>query len=224
VADPQRLEELRRRVQKDPASLAFAQLAEECRRAGQCQEAVRVCREGLAHHPDYLSARVTLGRALLGLEHFDSAAAELTGVLRIAPENLAALRGLAEVHHRRGMTAEALEYYRAARALAPHDPEVAAAIEALEQPRSAAVAPAAPAPPETPEMHEPAPAVVAAAPPAGGNPNPTRGQDPARTTLVTPLLVQPDRQPAGAPEALRVLERWLSVIEARQSGVQEAGQ
>ena len=108
MADAQRLEELRRRVQRDPASLAFAQLAEECRRAGQFQEAVRVCREGLAHHPDYLSARVTLGRSLVGLEHYEQAAAELAGVLRVAPENLAALRGLAEAHERRGMDAEAL--------------------------------------------------------------------------------------------------------------------
>ena len=34
MADNQRIEDLRRRVQKDPASIAFAQLAEECRRAG----------------------------------------------------------------------------------------------------------------------------------------------------------------------------------------------
>ena len=96
MGDPQRLEELRHRVQRDPASLAFAQLAEECRRAGQFEEAVRVCREGLTHHPDYLSARVTLGRALIGLEQFEEGAAELSAVLHVAPENLAALHGLAE--------------------------------------------------------------------------------------------------------------------------------
>jgi len=57
MADSQRIEDLRRRVQKDPASIAFAQLAEECRRAGQHQESVDVCRAGLAIHPAYLSAR-----------------------------------------------------------------------------------------------------------------------------------------------------------------------
>ena len=65
VADNPRIEELRRRIQKDPASIAFAQLAEEHRRAGEFEEAVRVCRAGLAQHPAYLSARITLGRALL---------------------------------------------------------------------------------------------------------------------------------------------------------------
>jgi hypothetical protein len=41
----------------DPASIAFAQLAEECRRAGHNQEAVDVCRAGLELHPGYLSAQ-----------------------------------------------------------------------------------------------------------------------------------------------------------------------
>ena len=53
--------------------MAFAQLAEECRRAGANDEAVGICRAGLAHHPDYLSARVTLGRALIELGRLDEA-------------------------------------------------------------------------------------------------------------------------------------------------------
>jgi len=41
--------------------------AEELRRAGEYQEAVDTCRAGLRVHPGYLSARVTLGRALIEL-------------------------------------------------------------------------------------------------------------------------------------------------------------
>ena len=59
MSDTLRIENLRRRVQGDPASIAFAQLAEEHRRLAQYQEAVEVCRAGLAVHPTYLSARVT---------------------------------------------------------------------------------------------------------------------------------------------------------------------
>ncbi|HYB95070.1 MAG TPA: tetratricopeptide repeat protein, partial [Vicinamibacterales bacterium] len=86
--DDSRLIELRRRVQADPASTAFAQLAEEYRRAGDNEEAVRVCRAGLHHHPNYLSARVTLGRALLELGQLDDAQRELDAVLTSAPDNL----------------------------------------------------------------------------------------------------------------------------------------
>lgn len=96
-----RVEELRRRVQKDPASIAFAQLAEEHRRGGEYDEAIRICRAGLEQHPGYLSARVTLGRALLETGQFDEAQGELEYVLRAAPDNLAAIRALAEIHQRR---------------------------------------------------------------------------------------------------------------------------
>src|SRR5690242_13202220 len=112
MTDSSRIDDLRRRVQQDPASIAFAQLAEEYRRAGQLQEAVEVCRAGLAIHPGYLSARVTLGRAFLEQNHLDDAQRELEQVLKSAPENLAAIRGLAEIHHRRGQLSEALSQYR----------------------------------------------------------------------------------------------------------------
>jgi tetratricopeptide (TPR) repeat protein len=131
VADNQRIEDLRRRVQKDPASIAFAQLAEEYRRAGQFQEAVDVCRAGLKIHPGYLSARVTLGRALIELDHRDDAQAELELVLASAPENLAALRGLAEILHHRGALPEALVRYRAALALARNDPDLEQTVNEL---------------------------------------------------------------------------------------------
>jgi tetratricopeptide (TPR) repeat protein len=124
VTDDTRIEELRRRLQKDPASIAFAQLAEELRRAGRFKESIEACRAGLGKHPGYLSARVTLGRALLEVGELDSAQAELTGVLRTAPENLAAIRGLAEVHRRKGELPEALEQYRAAFDLARNDPGI----------------------------------------------------------------------------------------------------
>jgi len=101
VSDFSRIEDLRRRVQKDPASIAFAQLAEEHRRAGQFEEAVDVASAGLAHHPAYLSARVTLGRALLELGRLDEAAAEFEYVVRTAPDNLTAVRQLADIHQRR---------------------------------------------------------------------------------------------------------------------------
>jgi predicted Zn-dependent protease len=96
-----RITELRRRIEKDPASIVFAQLAEEHRRAGEYEEAIRVCRAGLVHHPAYLSARVTLGRALLDTAVFEEARAELEYVLRAAPDNLGAIRALSDLHHRR---------------------------------------------------------------------------------------------------------------------------
>jgi len=124
VAENPRIEELRRRVQKDEASIAFAQLAEEYRRAGRFEEAIDTCRTGLAHHPGYLSAHVTLGRALIETGDLQSAQEELKRVLAAAPENLAAIKGLAEILHRRGQLQEALALYHHALEFAPHDPEL----------------------------------------------------------------------------------------------------
>ncbi len=133
MAEGSRLEDLRRRVQQDPSSIAFAQLAEEYRRAGMFQEAVDVCRAGLGVHPAYLSARVTLGRALVELHQYEAAQQELQQVLRSAPDNLAAVRGLADLLHRQGSLSDALVQYRAALTLVRHDPDLEQTIADLER-------------------------------------------------------------------------------------------
>ena len=133
MADNPRIEELRRRVQQDPASIAFAQLAEEYRRGGCYEEAIAVCRAGLAIHAGYLSARVTLGRALLEVNDLEAAHAELDYVLKNAPDNLAAIRGVAEIHHRRGQLTEALVFYRSALALAKHDPDLEQTVDEISR-------------------------------------------------------------------------------------------
>jgi tetratricopeptide (TPR) repeat protein len=118
--DTTRFEKLKRRVQRDPASISFAALAEECRRLGRFEEAIETCRAGLLRHPAYVSARVTLGRALVEVGEYDAAASELEQVLRVAPENLAAIRALAEIHHRRTEMPETIDQYDSAtKAVAP---------------------------------------------------------------------------------------------------------
>ncbi len=82
-------------------------------------------------HPGYLSARVTLGRSLIEVGDLDAAEAELSLVLRSASENLSAMRGLAEIHHRRGQLPEALKFYRSALGLAKHDPDLEQTIDEI---------------------------------------------------------------------------------------------
>jgi len=146
MPDSAGLEDLRGRVRKDPGSIAFAQLAEELRRAGRYQEAVGAFRAGLTIHQGYLSARVTLGRTLIELDRLDEAQDELELVVKSAPENLAAIRGLADIHRRRGALGEALTEYRTALTLARHDPDLERTVEDLSRelapPPAAAPAPA----------------------------------------------------------------------------------
>jgi tetratricopeptide (TPR) repeat protein len=201
VADNQRIEDLRRRIQKDPASIAFAQLAEEHRRAGQLQEAVDVCRAGLAIHPGYLSARVTLGRALLELHKLDDAQAELELVLKSAPENLAAIRGLAEIFHRRGALTDALTQYRAALNLARNDPDLEQIVAELTR----ELAPKGRQPVDglsfaqiQQELLTHAPAPLTAPPPASA---PAAVSPSMPSPARTPVLVPPPASPSVAPPA-----------------------
>jgi len=79
---------------------AFGGIAERFRRAGDLDRAVALCRDGLKKFPDHLSARVTLGWALLDQGKYEDARIELEQALKRAPDNLAAIRGLAELHDR----------------------------------------------------------------------------------------------------------------------------
>ncbi len=128
---------------------AFGGIAERFRRAGDLERAVALCRDGLKKFPDHLSARVTLGWALLDLGRYDEAQVELEQVLKRAPDNLAAIRGLAELHERaENAVVVPLEDQEAA--------EIAQAIESVVGPVHQAEAVRAPVE-KAPVVHEPAP-------------------------------------------------------------------
>ncbi len=152
MADNPRIEELKRRVQLDPASIAFAALAEEYRRAERYEEAIETCTAGLVRHPSYLSAHVTLGRALMEVGRLQEAQQELEFVLELAPENLAAIRGLAEIHHRLGDDHEHQDFHRPEQqpaAMQPPDAAPGPPISIAEvQAAAAGVAPLPPAQPD----------------------------------------------------------------------------
>ncbi len=191
MADSPRLEELRRRVQADPASIAFAALAEEYRRAQQPAEAIETARAGLARHPSYVTARVTLGRALLETGAVDEARRELEQALASAPENLAAIRCLTELHWRQGNVERARELARRGTVLAPADHEFRRLADAIAQPAE-----------PTPRVEGPPPASPSS-PPA------------ALAVDASALAVR------FADPAVPRLERWLDALDrarARRAG------
>ena len=150
MANP-RIDELRGRLQREPGSRLFAQLAEELRKDGDLTEAIRVARSGLALHPNYPSARLTLGRALIESGNLTAARTELESVMRGAPDNILASRMLAECLEGLGDLGAALLQFRAALRLSPGDRQIEGQIRALEQrlagpppPRPAASAGAGP--------------------------------------------------------------------------------
>ena len=127
-----RIDELRRRLERDPGSRLFAQLAEELRKNGELVEAIRVARAGLAVHSSYPSARLTLGRALLETGDATTARAELESVLRDAPDNILASRYLAQARETLGDLKGALDQYQKTLLMAPGDQQVQAHLSAVE--------------------------------------------------------------------------------------------
>jgi tetratricopeptide (TPR) repeat protein len=236
VSGNSRLDDLRRRVEKDPASIAFAQLAEEYRRAGELQQAVEICQAGLAVHPGYLSARVTLGRALIELNQLEDAEVEIGRVLKSAPDNLAAIRGLAEIHHRRGERVQALAQYRAALALAPNDPELQETVNDLVrevEPKARAADPVDGLSLEQAaaafSRHLPPPGMRRSAETQPPAPPPAPAAEPAPALVPEPRPVvqlaveQPVPQaPGGSRDERTVesLEAWLSAIDVARANRQ----
>jgi tetratricopeptide (TPR) repeat protein len=210
VADT-RIDELRRRLERDPGSRLFAQLAEELRKHGELVEAVRVARAGLAVHTAYPSARLTLGRALLDSGDPSGARVELESALRDAPDNILASRYLAQARESLGDLKGAVDQYRKTLLMAPGDRQLQGALAALEArvaaPAGATVAGAESTLPMPRQTPPPLPPGVAspARPLAPPGPEPPPGGDEVPPTLrigssqtVIPPAPPPQAGPAPA--------------------------
>lgn len=119
------------RLARDPASLAFATLADLYRKTGRLAEAVAVCREGLTRVPHYTTARLVLAKTHLDAGDLDAAAAELSAILDASPRDVQCFRLLAEVERRRGDVDAAARHLEAAVRLEPGDRESKAALRLL---------------------------------------------------------------------------------------------
>ncbi len=141
-----RIEELEKKLAADPNSRIFVQLAEEYRKQGLLDNAIEICEQGLTKHPQYPSARVALGRALLEAKTYDRACEEFESVLAQIPDNILANKFLGETYHRLGRYDEAIQKYQIAQTLSPEDMDLEGQIEAVKAEMAAGGPP--PPPPE----------------------------------------------------------------------------
>jgi tetratricopeptide (TPR) repeat protein len=111
------------RLARDPASLAFAQLADLYRKAGRTRDAVALCRNGLTRYPHYTTARLILAKALVADGQLAPAQVELEAILEVSPKDVQSHRLVAEVQRRLGHIDEAVRHLEAAIALDPSDRE-----------------------------------------------------------------------------------------------------
>ena len=120
----ERIDQLRARLDRDPTSRVFLQLAEEYRRGGSLREAIGILRAGLDAHPAYIAARVVLGRSLLEAGEAGAAVSELERAVDLDPTQLVANRLLVEAHLAEGRPEKARERLELYRLLNDRDDEI----------------------------------------------------------------------------------------------------
>jgi tetratricopeptide (TPR) repeat protein len=111
------------RLARDPASLAFAQLADLYRKAGRTRDAIALCRNGLTRYSHYTTARLILAKALVADGQLAPAQVELEAILEVSPKDVQCHRLAAEILRRLGHIDEAVRHLEAAVALDPSDRE-----------------------------------------------------------------------------------------------------
>jgi tetratricopeptide (TPR) repeat protein len=232
VATNPRIDDLRRRLDREPQSRLFAQLAEELRKEGDLREAIQVARRGLEKHPNYPSARMTLGRALFDSREFGAARGEFESVVKGAPDNILASRLLGECLEALGDVPGAIERYKATLVFSPGDKQVLQRLEALEKKPKAAGSPAAAEPASSPS----APAARAPVVVAGDAPIPlveadeefelerpleagSRSWQPQAPRVALASELEPEK-PAAAPAPPPAVERMMEFeLEAAYEAV-----
>ncbi len=129
------IEKLEKRWAENPKGRNFAPLADAYRKAGELDRAIELCTAGLELHPDYVSAHIVLGRCLMDQKNDPGASDVFRKVLALDPENVLALKILADIAERGHRYAEAVDWLTR---LLNADPMNGDAAEALTRARSRA--------------------------------------------------------------------------------------
>ena len=96
MADPGRLDELKRKFDENPKRY-FAPLANEYRKAGDADLAIELCRTYLPQQPGHMSGYIVYGQALHDAGQTEESAAVFKQALSLDPENIIALRHLGDL-------------------------------------------------------------------------------------------------------------------------------
>ena len=137
--------------------MVFLRLAEMLRQRGQLDAAHRVALSGLERHPHLADAHDLYARILADKGDFERAFDEWDMAVRIAPNHLGALKGLAFLYFKVGDVDQAVMHLETARRHNPDDPGIAQALAVARGGQ-----PGTPASDTTSEEEEPAAAPAAA--------------------------------------------------------------
>jgi tetratricopeptide (TPR) repeat protein/predicted regulator of Ras-like GTPase activity (Roadblock/LC7/MglB family) len=127
-----RIDEIKRSLTRETGPRQFLAVADEHRRQGRPREAIDILEAGLAQSPSSVAGFVALGRLFQQTGQLEKAIDSFQSALKLDPQNLVAIRQLAEVHLTRGEKVEAIKRLKLFRGLSPGDREVADLIRQLD--------------------------------------------------------------------------------------------
>ena len=135
-----RIEELRKKFDENPRRY-FAPLANEYRKAGDFDQAIFICQEYLPQQPGHMSGHIVFGQALFEAKRLPEAKTVFETALSLDPENLIALRHLADISRDLGDVPAARAWYDRVLQADPRNEEIAAIVAQLGSAPSAPPAP-----------------------------------------------------------------------------------
>ena len=112
------------KLKNKPKSLIFSRLADSYRKGGDVGQAISICSDGLALHPEYVTGRIILGRCYLEQENFNDAIKEFTRVCKLDRRNQIAIKMLADVFSKQGMEEKAGDLYNLLLNMDPDNPSI----------------------------------------------------------------------------------------------------
>lgn len=121
---PEEIAALEERLEANPKSRSFLQLAEAYLERGDTGKALPLLTRGVEFYPYYLAARITLGQVQKDGGETDEAIKNFEFVTRTIPDNLIAQKNLALLYHRKGDAGKAQDALSVALSLSPNDPEL----------------------------------------------------------------------------------------------------
>lgn len=110
-------------MQKNPNSREFLKLADLYRKLSVAEEAIKILKDGLKKHPDFVEARLSMARIFLCQGQIEDATREFEAVIQQDTGNFVAYKLLGEIAMQKEEHERAAEHFGAAYKIKPDDEE-----------------------------------------------------------------------------------------------------